>query len=931
MMLPVGGQLAQGALYWIAASSAKTSVVLVLAFMATRRRATSASTRHAIWAASVVTAVAIPVAQLMLPAWDVAILPAVRRADTAVAIASLPHSGALVSNNSGRLSVEAGPSATSTLVPPMVNRVDAYVVTVPTEQAPAAVEARAWDAALAPATPARRAPLGWPDVMFSLWLLGALIVLSPWALGVRRRTYLWRRALPDLAAEWSNTWRYIPTSVNRVIRVRTSDLTTVPMTWGVFTPVILTPPAPHWTAAQRRAAMLHELAHIARFDTVWQGISRLMLGLFWFNPLAWIADAMLRAESERACDDAVLRAGTRASEYAQQLLEVVRTGGEGGMHAVAAMSMARRSGMAERLRALLDARQQRGRLPRRLQLSLVVVSGVVAIPAARLTPVAAHPALLTTRALASSSQRNMIPGRLQTTENAGPPTHSTSVLPLPRVNAEEAQAAPGIGGSAFARMASAFGISAMPAPAVRNLMTALPPVSGFASWVATPVGPGLAQGEDCLNLRRTSSSSHSSESHTGRLKNTRVKWTQNDCRVTFDLEGDVMFNADATDVIGLSRGGSLELQVKDGTHTRRVQLDDKNGGIERQFWVDGDRKAWDSAAATWFTGALVAIDRRTAFAADQRLPVLLKKGGVEAALSEIELMYSDYAQRLYYTKLFKLQPLSVAQIRRVLIHVGLSLDSDYERAELLLAIAKLDVFHDEAYVDYANAASGITSAYEKRRALSALLAEKNLKPAAVKALLEAAHGMDSDYELAELLVGVAKQYAISDDTRPLYLAALGSLESDYEHRRVLDTIVQGGGLTPTATRALLKAASSIESDYELAEFLVHLAAAGSLDASNADEFFAAHATIAGDYESHRVLTALIKGGRIERDVLLRVLKAANTLNSDYERASLLVEVASVGKMDDAMRAVYEKAAEGVKSEYEYGRAMSALRKSTRSF
>src|SRR4029079_17484665 len=99
--------------------------------------------------------------------------------------------------------------------------------------------------------------------------------------------------------------------------------------------------------------------------------------------------------------------------------------------------------------------------------------------------------------------------------------------------------------------------------------------------------------------------------------------------------------------------------------------------------------------------------------------------------SEIELMYSDYAQRLYYTKLFKLQPLTVAQIRRVLNHVGSSLTSDYERAELLLAIAKLDVFREEAYVDFANAASGIKSDYEKRRALGALLGEKNLKPAAV--------------------------------------------------------------------------------------------------------------------------------------------------------------------------------------------------------
>ncbi|MEP7345323.1 MAG: M56 family metallopeptidase, partial [Gemmatimonadaceae bacterium] len=725
MMLPITSDVAQAALAWLGTATIKVSALLLVAFAVTRWRGTSAATRHAIWATAIVTAVAVPIGQLSLPAWEVGVLPAVQRATWRASVAPVePVAPAepvapveplapvepvepLARSDVATFSATTIAHSSANSEPSVASDDAVTEFPVPDDKVLYIVDPDEDAVELPVARFAMRTPLRWPFIALAIWLLGAVIVCAPWVLGVRRRNNLWRGAAVDLAADWKNAWRYIPTSVEREIRVRTSDLTTVPMTWGAFAPVILTPRAPHWTAAERRAALLHELAHIARFDTVWQGISRVMMVLFWFNPLAWIADAMLRAESERACDDAVLRAGTRASEYAQQLLDVLRSSGERGMPAVAAMSMARRSGMAERLRALLDAGQERGRLPRRLRLSLVALSGVVAVPIARLTPVPAEAAVPTS--LVVSSQRvTLTPAT--TADAASASRAATSVLAPTSTLLTDSQPATAEFESAAKSFPTVLGVAVTPvlsdAPVVRSLMTATQPQTRLDALATPSLPSGFAQGEDCLNMRRSASSSMHNESKNGRLKTTQVKWSGGDCRLTFDLEGDITLNADATDVVGLSRGGSLDLVVKDGSHSRRVQLEEKNGTIDRQYWVDGDRKTWDADAAAWFTSALVALDRRTAFAADQRLPLILKKGGVEAALTEIEQMYSDYAQRIYYTKLFKLQPLSIAQIRRVLAHVGSSLSSDYERAELLLAIAKLDVFREEAYVDFANAASG---------------------------------------------------------------------------------------------------------------------------------------------------------------------------------------------------------------------------------
>src|SRR5208337_1242980 len=64
-------------------------------------------------------------------------------------------------------------------------------------------------------------------------------------------------------------------------------------------------------------------------------------------------------EREQACDDLVLEAGERPSDYAAQLLGVARSLRTARALAPAAMAMARPSGLETRLLAILDARRNR--------------------------------------------------------------------------------------------------------------------------------------------------------------------------------------------------------------------------------------------------------------------------------------------------------------------------------------------------------------------------------------------------------------------------------------------------------------------------------------------------------------------------------------------------------------------------------------------
>src|SRR5262249_44894279 len=77
-----------------------------------------------------------------------------------------------------------------------------------------------------------------------------------------------------------------------------------PVTWGLMRPVIILPARLDLFSAGRiNAALLHELAHIRRYDFLVRLMAELAEALVWFQPLMWITSRRLREEQELACDN----------------------------------------------------------------------------------------------------------------------------------------------------------------------------------------------------------------------------------------------------------------------------------------------------------------------------------------------------------------------------------------------------------------------------------------------------------------------------------------------------------------------------------------------------------------------------------------------------------------------------------------------------
>jgi hypothetical protein len=166
---------------------------------------------------------------------------------------------------------------------------------------------------------------------------------------------------PEFLQLWNSVRREL--GLSRNVRLLQTDEPLMPMTWGWRKPAALVPSeAIHWERLRLRLVLRHELAHVRRNDCLAQALAALVCALYWFNPLAWLAAARLRAERERACDDLVVSLGeTRPSEYAGHLLEVARQWSGAPR---AALPVAKRFGLEQRLRALLDGANNHGEMSR---------------------------------------------------------------------------------------------------------------------------------------------------------------------------------------------------------------------------------------------------------------------------------------------------------------------------------------------------------------------------------------------------------------------------------------------------------------------------------------------------------------------------------------------------------------------------------------
>ncbi|HEY6554346.1 MAG TPA: M56 family metallopeptidase [Vicinamibacteria bacterium] len=253
-----------------------------------------------------------------------------------------------------------------------------------------------------PAEPALWAEhVGWPRILLAAWGAGALVLMGYLCAAVWAVRRIIHGASPLDDPRWTALLAEAADRLDLEVlpRLVASDRVEVPFAFGAWRPTIVLPSrAAEWSDERRRLVLSHELGHVKRHDLVGHTLARIGCALYWFHPLVWVAARRLRAESERACDDLVLRSGARPSDYAEHLLDILSSV-RGQDVPAAALAMARKREFEGRLLAILDPALKRGsrRAPMVALLAglcalFVTVAGASAPSAPRASTPAARPA-----------------------------------------------------------------------------------------------------------------------------------------------------------------------------------------------------------------------------------------------------------------------------------------------------------------------------------------------------------------------------------------------------------------------------------------------------------------------------------------------------------------------------------------------------------
>ena len=222
-----------------------------------------------------------------------------------------------------------------------------------------------------------------PAAVVLVWLAGMAAVLTRTLLGVASLALLgWRARLSDKPV-WRDALGRVSQDLGlrRQVTLLESRHRAMPMVWGIWRPKLLVPAeSGEWSIQRRRVVLLHELAHVKRWDCLWQMVVQMACAVYWFHPLVWAVRRWMQAERERACDDMVLHAGAKPSDYARHLLEIASGLYAGRLSDVVAIAMARPSRLEGRLLAILDAKRSRRALTWSVVLAGIVLVGGVLVP-----------------------------------------------------------------------------------------------------------------------------------------------------------------------------------------------------------------------------------------------------------------------------------------------------------------------------------------------------------------------------------------------------------------------------------------------------------------------------------------------------------------------------------------------------------------------
>jgi len=161
------------------------------------------------------------------------------------------------------------------------------------------------------------------DLVSITWFIGVFLLTVRLAGGMFIINGMRRKQVSPLPALWEQRLQLLAakTGMRRTITFLQSQKVRVPTVIGILKPVVLVPAMiiSGLPADQLEIIILHELAHVRRYDFLINILQSIMEALFFYHPVVWIISENIRQEREKCCDDYTVKVCGQVSLYARAL------------------------------------------------------------------------------------------------------------------------------------------------------------------------------------------------------------------------------------------------------------------------------------------------------------------------------------------------------------------------------------------------------------------------------------------------------------------------------------------------------------------------------------------------------------------------------------------------------------------------------------
>jgi beta-lactamase regulating signal transducer with metallopeptidase domain len=158
------------------------------------------------------------------------------------------------------------------------------------------------------------------------YLLLLVFLIIKWTRSYNLAQDIRHNGLHKIDIEWKLFIKNIAgqLGIKKDVKIHLSELVKTPMTIGFFKPIILVPLASinNLSMEQMEAVLLHEMAHIKRFDYLLNLLLSMVETALFFNPFTQLLSKHIKKERENSCDDWVLQFQYNPSMYAEALLRI---------------------------------------------------------------------------------------------------------------------------------------------------------------------------------------------------------------------------------------------------------------------------------------------------------------------------------------------------------------------------------------------------------------------------------------------------------------------------------------------------------------------------------------------------------------------------------------------------------------------------------